>query len=184
MVTTRRIVPIKEPENCILFGCYYDSHNSFHRLPTKSCSYDSSFSKVDDWYRDRDEYYDYEPELDEDQQGLDDDKLEVGDDKRVLHDAGSYPEQPPESCQKVKAPTYGEVDQDIRSAIYRCHKGYYIKGIRVLTCSGGCWIPDEPPVCVAASVVSITNNRVFMLLVSFLSVFAFEHIEKVSLNFT
>lgn len=30
---------------------------------------------------------------------------------------------------------------------YQCLPGYAIRGNEILTCSSGCWIPAEPPVC-------------------------------------
>lgn len=30
---------------------------------------------------------------------------------------------------------------------YQCLPGYELRGNELLTCSSGCWIPGEPPVC-------------------------------------
>jgi len=143
----QRKIPVNRPENCVLFGCYYDRDGDYYQLPPRSCSYKESYS---DYYQ-YDDSYDSNMNLEDDYHG----------NLRQHDESGS---KPPGSCSDIPRPQVGEVDQGVRIAIYTCPAGYSLQGIRTRTCSEGSWIPEKPPVCLKNNAATgIISSIVYLL---------------------
>ena len=155
----QRTIPIEQPENCVLFGCYYDHNNNHYQLPSKSCSYKDSY------------FFDYQYDSGNTGEIIDSDSPG----QRMQHDESSGGSKQSGPCLALPSPKVGEVDQGVEIAIYTCPTGHSMRGLRTRTCDEGSWVPPKPPVCFknaaappsTISTIIITTSILRLLLFSF-----------------